>query len=348
MFEERQQLALLSQKNMLLALLHQANPLLQNFNTFNMRSLLYSLGFLLAFTGTRAQNLIPNPGFDINVGCPTQIGQIDKADGWSVWGGTPDYFHSCANPTHPIFGTPFNNRGHRTPRSGDAYVGLFTHTIFAANGREFIGRPLVSPLIPGTTYYVSLYVCQADVAELGHTTNNIGVRFSTVPFSLVNPDTALNNAHVWSSVVINDSVNWVRISGSFVADSAYTHIGIGNYFSDSATTIVPGTSLSNYAYYLIDDVCVSESGDDCGFTGTGLNSFEALIGKLYPNPGKGPVFIYLNQPFRGRIAVYDLSGKMVLSKDVEAAKGETISLELPARGIMTLVANGISKRVLVH
>lgn len=312
-----------------------------------MKTFLTSAAVWLVLSAGTAQNLVPNPGFDINVGCPTQIGQIDKADGWSVWGGTPDYFHSCANPTHPIFGTPLNNRGHRTPRSGDAYVGLFTHTVFTPNGREFVGRALAAPLVPGNTYFVSLFVCQADVAVLGHTTNNIGVRFSTVPFSLVNPDTALNNAHVWTTAVVNDSVNWVKISGSFVADSAYTHIGIGNYFSDSASTIVPGSPLSNYAYYLIDDVCVSESGDDCGFVSTHLSTFEETIGTVYPNPSHGTFRLRFSRAFSGNLEVLDMTGKQILFRPAQAAKGETILLEIPQRGLMTLRAGGQSQRIVV-
>ncbi len=305
---------------------------------------------LLSALNAKAQNLVPNPGFDVNVGCPTQIGQVDKADGWSVWGGTPDYFHSCANPTHPIYGTPYNNRGYRTPRSGDAYMGLFTHTIFTANGREFLGRPIASPLVSGITYYVSMYVCQADVAVLGHSTNNIGVRFSTVPFSLVNPDTALNNAHVWMNTVVTDSVNWVRVSGSFIADSAYTHIGIGNYFSDSATTIIPGTALSNYAYYLIDDVCVSDEMTTCGFSTSLNDTFDDAVGSVFPNPSSGQINLRLKQNFDGEIRVYDLIGKVIYRKEIKGNTGEKIILELPqsAIGIMTIVANGVAKRVQVY
>lgn len=306
-----------------------------------------TLLLLLLFTITvRAQNLVPNAGFDMNVGCPNQIGQIDKADGWSVWGGTPDYFHSCANSSNPIYGTPYNNRGYRTPRSGDAYIGLFTYSIFMPNGREFVGRPLSAPMTPGTTYYFSMYVCQADVAVLGHTTNNIGVRFSTVSFSLVNPDTALNNAHIWATNVIADSVNWVKVSGSFVADSAYTHIGIGNYFSDSATTIVPGTALSNYAYYMIDDICVSDEIVTCDV----LSAIDenAASGKalLFPNPASDKITVLFRQQTSGFLRVFDNMGKIILEKKVNAVEGEKLILEMntaPA-GIYNLMVNDINMR----
>ena len=56
-----------------------------------------------------AQNLIPNGSFEINNGCPAQVGEVDKADGWVNWGVTPDYFHACANTITPAYGTPTND-----------------------------------------------------------------------------------------------------------------------------------------------------------------------------------------------------------------------------------------------
>src|SRR5687767_3985403 len=84
-----------------------------------------------------AQNLVPNPGFDINNGCPTQIGQVDLSDGWVNWGITPDYFHSCSNTTSPSYGMPQNARGFQEAHSGQSYMGLFTFSDLLPNSREF-------------------------------------------------------------------------------------------------------------------------------------------------------------------------------------------------------------------
>jgi hypothetical protein len=299
------------------------------------------------FFQLHAQSIVANPGFDVNVSCPNQIGQIDKADGWSVWGGTPDYFHSCANATFPNFGTPTNNRGYRTPRSGDAYIGLFTHSVFAANGREFVGRALSTPMQPGITYYVSFYVCKADVEVLGHSTNNIGVRFSTVPYSLVNPDTALNNAHVWSNAIVDDTTNWVKISGSFVADSAYTFIGIGNYFSDAATTIIPGTAQSNYAYYLIDDVCVSQFMETCEVLTSRKEFVNDFICEVFPNPTTTMLNLNFLSNYNGEVRLYDYTGKLVYVEHINVEKGNILNIDIKnfSKGLMNLVINGKALKV---
>jgi len=283
--------------------------------------------FLLTYGSLSAQNLVPNPGFDINNGCPNQINQVNKAVGWDGWGGTPDYFHSCSNISNPIFGTPFNNRGFQVPHSGDAYIGIFSFTAFTTNGREFVGCQLDAPLVTGQLYYISLWVNHADTIVVSHSTDKIGIRFSTVAHSLVNPDTALNNAHVFSTVVITDTANWVQVTGSFIADSAYTHVGIGNYFSDANTVVVPGASNSNYAYYLIDDVCVSSDPSVCGIE-TGLNPDGESYPGVYPNPAAEFVVVQSQKGFDGTLDIINLSGQIVVTQKISISANENKSVDI--------------------
>jgi len=283
-----------------------------------------------------SQNLVPNPGFEINNSCPTQINQVDKADGWSTWATTPDYYHSCANIPNPMFGTPFNSRGFQVPHSGQAYIGLFTFADFTANLREFVGRELQQPLVPGQQYFVSLWVCSVEQLLASHSSDKLGVRFTTAPHSMFNPDTALNNGHVFANFVISDSVNWTQISGSFIADSAYTHIGIGNYFDDANTTVVFGDPSSNYAYYLIDDICVSTDPQDCGVeTGIGDPAFaEKLI--LSPNPAVNQIRLS-GLSFDGNVTIQiaDLYGRIVFMKTVRD-KNATLDISALRPGIYSV------------
>lgn len=59
--------------------------------------------------------------------------------------------------------------------------------------------------------------------------------------------------------IVTDSLNWVRIFGSFTADSAYEFIVIGNFFDDvnTDTLIMNGDSICYFSYYFLDDVCIS-------------------------------------------------------------------------------------------
>jgi hypothetical protein len=284
-------------------------------------------------TVANAQNLVPNPGFDINTGCPDQINQVDKADGWSTWAITPDYYHACSNITSPMFGTPSNNRGFQVPHSGDAYIGLFTHSSSSPNMREYVGRELSQPLVAGQTYYVSLWVNHADIDLGSHSSNGIGVRFSTVGYSLFDQDTALNNAHVFSTAVITDTAAWVQVQGTFIADSAYTHIGIGNYFDSANTTVIQGAPTAGYAYYLVDDVCVSTDSLDC-IVATGIFN-EPEMDKLiaFPNPTNGKFLIKGILSDDARIEIFNRLGKIIMDERVNPSNPKEFNLTGFATGI---------------
>jgi hypothetical protein len=148
------------------------------------------------------------------------------------------------------------------------------------------------------------------------------------------------------NTVVTDSVNWVRVSGSFIADSAYTHIGIGNYFSDSATTIIPGTALSNYAYYLIDDVCVSDEMTTCGFLTSDHAIFEEKKLILFPNPASENITVQFNQKVSGTLRVIDNFGKAIVERQISAEKGDKIVLDIPATstGIYNVIINDLTIR----
>lgn len=250
---------------------------------------LYNLLFLTLLMpniGLAQGNLIPNASFEDTVSCPYGAADINALSDWYNAGGSPDYFHPCANSTTPQNGVPQNTLGFQLPYNGEAYAGGFTHKVSSPNMREYLGVQLQQPLVIGTEYFVSAYISKGDASssvwnsDCG--TNKFGFRFSTVKydefvFTSAPPD---NFSHVYSDDVITDSINWVQISGSFIADSAYTYLRIGNFYDISNTTVTP---CAGEAYYFIDNVCVSTSSTTCEVT-VGLPILNQAIVQLYPNP----------------------------------------------------------------
>jgi hypothetical protein len=96
-----------------------------------------------------------------------------------------------------------------------------------------------------------------------------------------------NNPLVFTDSVVVDSLNWTRITGSFIADSNYTYLVIGNFFDDANTdTISFANDFTYYAYYYLDDICVSTDYSFCAnylYTGIEDESFENNV-NIYPNP----------------------------------------------------------------
>ncbi len=189
------------------------------------------------------QNLVPNPSFEEYTVCPTGSGQIYFAKEWSAFRGSPDYFNSCS-PTSSYYSVPSNALGYQQAASGNAYVGIicFVSSVF---GREIIANSLIAPLSVGQKYFITFNVSKAnDASVVGYSINKIGAKFSTVIHTNVNIN---NKAHVYTNSVVSDTLNWTKITGSFVADSAYKYIMIGNFFDDANTTVV-NNSPSFWAY----------------------------------------------------------------------------------------------------
>ncbi len=284
-----------------------------------------------------SQNLVINPSFENHTACPDQINQVDFATGWKSWGVTPDYFNACANITAPNFGVPLNNRAFQHARTGVAYMGLFTYTVFLANQREFIGGQLSSPLIPGQQYFISFWVNHVENSVLLKASDGIGLKFSTVDHNFfAEPDTANDAPHVFANSVITDTVNWVQVHGSFVADSAYTFFGLGNYFGDSLTTVIQmGSANSNYAYYFIDDVCISTDPAVCEVP-LSVNSVKQndLFFQISPQPADQNVNIaFRNTVETGMLEIKNLSGRVLFKEEIKSRWKLSVNTSMFSAGV---------------
>ncbi len=208
----------------------------------------------------KAQNLVPNPSFEDYSICPDNISgigddQISRALGWSTYSETSDYFHSCGQIWN--VGVPNNQPGYQFAHTGNAYAGLVTWDTLDQNYREALGRQLSSSLFIGQKYYVSFFVNLGGKQGACKATNKIGAKFSTVPYSYSNPIPINNMAHIYSDSIISDTINWTFIFKSFIADSTYQYIAIGNFFDSTNTNILTTCTFPFSGYYFVDDICVS-------------------------------------------------------------------------------------------
>ena len=223
---------------------------------------------ILTYGLCNGQNLAPNPSFEDNDSC-TQLPLWTEIN-------SADYFDACFNYT------PQNPFGFQYPASGDAYMGFFTHGNGSAipDYRELIGGPLLVPLIVGQKYFVSLKVNLANNPTAQCATNNIGVLFTNKIYPkdtvILQPNTPFinNHAHVHTSNIISDTFNWTTISGSFMSDSVYHYIYIGNFFDDEHTDSILLDGDACNSYYFLDDICVSTDSLGC-FPATGINQVKS-------------------------------------------------------------------------
>ena len=231
--------------------------------------LICASSFLLE--GVFAQiNLVPNPSFEIINSCPNGAGQINKATGWHLpisGGGNPDLFNVCS--TSNLVGVPlnFNNTCFQYPHSGNGYVGIDVAIYNQTNNwREYIQSKLLDTLTEGKTYCVTFYaslfnINRAYIKSLGaylDSGNVWAIAAHGLAMVSSNMPTTLAIPQVYNATQqLSDTLNWMKIEGSFIATGIESYITLGNFFPDSTSGIgLIGNPTQWNSYYLLDDISV--------------------------------------------------------------------------------------------
>lgn len=253
------------------------------------------------------QNWVPNPGFEESDSCINGIGLLPPETGPTSWfraNITFDYLQSCL-PYGAVNGLPMNMFTFQEPYEGNSCVGLFTYAAPSGEDqREWIMVPLLETLVPGQTYYCSF---RANAGFGGNdlypqiwlASNHVGMLFTTYARHWNGGDSlpsALNRADIQYNQILIDTIGWTLVSGSFVADSAYTYLMIGNFFSNALTDTLhfadPNTVFPWYdnGYTLIDAVCVSPVPNGCELE-QGVAETANSTPYVFPNPATDDLFI---------------------------------------------------------
>ncbi|MFT7670891.1 MAG: hypothetical protein ACI8X5_003604 [Planctomycetota bacterium] len=203
----------------------------------------------------QVENLVPNPSFEVNTGCPSGAAQLNLATPWNQpTTGTSDYFNSCA--TDPLLGVPNNNIGSQAAFQGDAYAGFIAYHQPIPSYREYMQVPLNSPLLRDRDYEISFNVSRSDNSVFA--IDRIGAYFQVGPVS-VNSYLALPYAPQVASpisVPLINATGWTLVSGSFTAKGGETHMVIGNFVQEVSTIPTHIGGSNPVAYYYVDQVCV--------------------------------------------------------------------------------------------
>lgn len=332
------------------------------FNSIKIFILFFVGVFSFAFTSAQT-NLVPNFSFEQYSTCPNTADQIQFSSGWSKYSipaSTPDYYNACASFTS--MGVPKSALINQQPhRNCSAYAALITWGA-SGNDREYIGIQLTQPLVVGQKYFLSFYTVMSESYYSGNyygmPSNNIGLRLSTIPFSSSNPLPINNFAHLNSTSVVSDSINWQRISGKIIADSAYQYLILGNFFDDANTITVPygcGSCLNVQSYYLFEDVCISTDSLLCN---GGVDALSCSVSvseielndqvKIFPNPSIDAITLSFQSNSWEEIKLSDLFGKNCLTEIVHGNDFITIDLSGFKAGVYILSVISADKNHIIN
>ena len=256
-------------------------------------------------------------------------------NGTVIRGSSPDSYNVDTCGGHPEWSNsvPNNVSGNRWPNSGNGYIGFAFHT-----GREYPTGTFAAPLIPGRTYCAEMYVSIGEAFST-YGIKNVQMMLHTDSVLLVRPwspfpggITDLMRAYydtikpiTFYSDFITDTVNWVKISTHFVADSAYCFFTIGNFKQvDHFDTIALkplGPFAGRTTYLFLDDVSIY----DCSDTIPPPEPIFAFAVKAYPNPASDWFNFDYTLPEAGKVRIHvtDVFGKIVLARtELQGQKGD--------------------------
>ncbi|MBL7950822.1 MAG: T9SS type A sorting domain-containing protein [Flavobacteriales bacterium] len=285
------------------------------------------LGLVMQLTGQQAAaqgNLVYNGSFELHDTCRQVLGFYSETDGplgWFSASGSPDYYQGCL-PSGTANGIPQSTAAFQYPQDGEYFAGLVTYQL-PSGLREYMAIELSEYLVVGETYFVSFFANAAwngseEYPGLYAASSHVGALFIMDPghWNIGDPYRMPgNHAQVYRPDVLADTVNWTLVSGSFVADSAYRYIMLGNHF-DNATTDTVLFAHHEWlpkAYTLIDNVRVSTDPLPSGMAHYGSDGV-----RLYPNPSVG-VLTVSGVPPGTSMQVLDTAGRLVYSGVVASA-----------------------------
>ncbi len=163
------------------------------------------------------------------------------------------YCSTCVN----LANVPINTNTFQYPKNGNAYV-LGTFFDMTANSqRAYLKNRLKKELLAGKVYCVKFYVNIANTSTYGM--DGFGIYFGsslldtiskcTLPLSYISPQ--IQNAN---NNIISDTLNWVPITGTFVASGLEKYALVGNFKSNGSVA----TSLINPTYLptVFTDACI--------------------------------------------------------------------------------------------
>lgn len=205
----------------------------------------------------RLDNIVPNPGFEKYSATP--IGWFYKGKHFTD---VMKYWSSATAASPDVFGPRVRVPAHwaakgfgqQSPHSGKSMTGV---TVYGCEEgkphcREYIQIQLLEPLVIGQSYYTEFWVTHlARSLQV----NNIGMYFSKEKISLTIDAPLELNPQVSAENIVDAANRWVKISGTFTADTEAEYLLIGNFQPDSLTQMRNRMANSlNYAYYYLDDV----------------------------------------------------------------------------------------------
>jgi hypothetical protein len=305
----------------------------------------------------RAQNLVPNPGFELYDTCPNSYSYLYYASPWfqpHIYAGNTT--NSCSSELYNAccvsgnVGVPNNSPGVQSAEDGVGYAGIRCYQD-TTNYREYLEIELANPMIADSGYCVEFYVSLAEISK--HAIGNIGAYFSAD--SLLDPSYGKAIDYVNPQVenpsanYLSDKTNWMLVSGSFIAQGGERFMTIGNFHKPVNTDSQPvAGGVVDMAYYYIDDVSVTP----CSTVSIKEDQHTEGFAVLHNSAASELSVVLQKEKKNVTVLLYDVLGKEITREQFSGSQVSiTTAAFKPGIYFIQLVSEGKvlgSRRVLVN
>ena len=249
-------------------------------NIFLLIFLLYSFIIKAQITGV---NFVNNPSFEQYDSCPNASNEMNYCKQW--WGFSCEYYNTCDTLLFYV-SVPKNQTGYQYAHSGDAYAGYAIYAKLLLTNpdyRESIKTKLIDTLNINKRYCTEFYISLAESSITSQFSyyvllDSIGMLFTKYQVPDFITPVLSSGIRVQNNIFNLDTINWLKINNSFIANGGEKYLTIGNF--DNVINWAPSKTGDTYVY--VDDVSVCE----CSFNFNLGNDTNLCIGQsliLKPN-----------------------------------------------------------------
>lgn len=227
------------------------------------KALLCFLFFSYIIVNGQIANYVNNGSFEIlNANASPYAFEATKY--WGAPDTTKNSNYLCSTLSS-IGNAPYVSTGFQYPRTGNNFIGTQFYCGGTGcnynNSRGYVRNRLKQTLQNGKTYCVKYHVVNTNNNRVA--INTYGIYFGDSSIDTITkcmgPITYLNPQIENTSGIIADTLNWVPITGTFVATGIEKYMVLGNFRSNAATSTLqlntPSLTTQTADIY-IDDVSV--------------------------------------------------------------------------------------------
>ncbi|QNR23661.1 gliding motility-associated C-terminal domain-containing protein [Croceimicrobium hydrocarbonivorans] len=218
-----------------------------------------------------AQNIVPNSSFEQVLQIPDDTSAlanvvVDWFHGNQI---KPLATHALAAEVNPNFALP-NPLRYQSPRSGKSMLlyktlGYQNMTQSLTDHRSYAATKLIRPIPNRAKVYAEFYInwhgydcCRSEPKAFPGGQHGM----------LFTPDRPFENSagifagnpQINTDTLLTDTVNWLKVSGTFISQERLEYIIIGNFFPSDQCKFIPPLTTGQYsggeAFYFLEDVKV--------------------------------------------------------------------------------------------